>query len=97
MEEEEGDRIVEYEGPAEESVEERVAGVDEDWSDDEEQPIAIQLGFVEALDDAPRPPVLFEDADWRNWDGGKVGGKPVRVIALSVSSVLIVMQRIRCG
>ena len=54
---------------------------EEDWSDEEGTEggkISIQLGFVEAAEDTSK--LLFRDADWRNWDGGKVGGWPVSVI-----------------
>eukprot|EP01031_Cornospumella_fuschlensis_P025692 gene25692-31027_t len=48
---------------------------EEDWSDDESVEAAIQLGFLEPVNDANF--ILFKDPDWRNWDGGKVGGWPI--------------------
>jgi hypothetical protein len=47
-----------------------------DDSDDESesQEGSIQLGFLYKEQN-----LLFSVSDWRNWDGGKVGGKPVRV------------------
>jgi hypothetical protein len=35
----------------------------------------VQLGIVEK-----RKKLLFEDKDWSKWDGGKIGGDPVRKI-----------------
>jgi len=34
---------------------------------------AVQLGFVEPRSNAP----LFLDPDWKNWDGGTIGAKPI--------------------
>lgn len=49
----------------------------EDYDDDDEGSAElesdVQLGFVEKDDRN----VLFRDPDWRNWDGGTVGGRPV--------------------
>lgn len=37
----------------------------------------IELGFVVPQEDAEAQPLLLhESADWADWDGGKVGGKP---------------------
>lgn len=52
-----------------------VDNVDPDFEDDDsndETSSAIQLGFAEKAYNG-----LFDDIDWRNWDGGKVGGLPV--------------------
>lgn len=49
---------------------------DEEDEKEDEGEVGIQLGFVEK---DPKN-VLFLDPDWRNWDGGKVGGLPVRVV-----------------
>ena len=40
----------------------------------------VEIGFVEPLSSTP-PACLLDDADWHAWDGGKVGGRPVRVAA----------------
>lgn len=32
----------------------------------------VQLGVI-----AKESNALFLDSDWRNWDGGKIGGRPV--------------------
>ena len=45
---------------------------DEDDSDNEGNS-GVQLGFVEK-----KVNILFGERDWRNWDGGRIGGKPVR-------------------
>jgi hypothetical protein len=37
----------------------------------------IQLGFAEEVEEG-HGGWLFEDKDWEGWDGGKIGGKPVR-------------------
>ncbi len=37
----------------------------------------IQLGFAEPIPEELRTRLLFQDPDWHEWDGGKVGGKPV--------------------
>eukprot|EP00981_Chlorochromonas_danica_P005621 scaffold1160_cov174-Ochromonas_danica.AAC.21 len=54
--------------------------VEDDWSEDEDEELktstSIQLGFLEPVPD-DLPDLLFHDPDWRNWDGGKVGGKPI--------------------
>ena len=48
---------------------------DEDEDDIETQEESdVQLGFI----DKTTKNALFHDCDWRNWDGGKVGGHPVR-------------------
>ncbi|RYH16059.1 hypothetical protein EON65_30700 [archaeon] len=62
--------------PVEESQEVDVVN-EEDWSDEEEAIAEIQLGFLEPVQDTTT--ILFRDPDWRNWDGGKVGGWPVSV------------------
>lgn len=56
-----------------------VSGTAEDFSDDEgddgesrDGKPDIQLGFAGRESNA-----LFSGADWREWDGGKVGGRPV--------------------
>ena len=50
-----------------------------DESDDEsygtEAGSDVHLGFI----DRKTKNLLFNDPDWRTWDGGKVGGKPVGV------------------
>ncbi len=46
---------------------------DEEEEEDMMGESGVQLGFVEKTSNA-----LFADTDWRNWDGGKVGGAPVR-------------------
>lgn len=35
----------------------------------------VQLGFLDSQINE-----LFNDPNWENWDGGKVGGKPVRLL-----------------
>mmetsp|Transcript_24514 Transcript_24514/g.36060 ORF Transcript_24514/g.36060 Transcript_24514/m.36060 type:complete len:433 (+) Transcript_24514:51-1349(+) len=46
---------------------------EEDFIDDDlPEENDIQLGFIE---EATNP--LFNDSNWKNWDGGKVGGKPI--------------------
>jgi pre-rRNA-processing protein TSR4 len=57
-------------------------GTQEDWSDDSasedgdgdatEEDTGYQLGFPE-----PGVNELFHDSNWADWDGGKIGGKPV--------------------
>jgi hypothetical protein len=46
---------------------------DEDDDSELEGESGVQLGYVEQGENA-----LFADSDWRNWDGGKIGGTPVR-------------------
>eukprot|EP00968_Pinguiococcus_pyrenoidosus_P027123 scaffold7354_cov199-Pinguiococcus_pyrenoidosus.AAC.2 len=36
----------------------------------------VELGFVEPVG-SPDVPLLFQQRDWRQWDGGLAGGKPV--------------------
>lgn len=75
---------------------EKNVGMEEDYDDgdSEEESEDVQLGFIEEATNA-----LFGDSDWRNWDGGKVGGNPVSGIIYrksSASSYLIVTL-FRCG
>jgi hypothetical protein len=37
----------------------------------------VQLGFVEDIDDEERDTMLFNQSNWKEWDGGKIGGLPV--------------------
>lgn len=46
---------------------------DYDDGDSEDEGGDVQLGFI----DKTMQNELFGDRDWRNWDGGKVGGAPV--------------------
>jgi hypothetical protein len=50
---------------------------DEDYDDDEDEvdtqgSAEVQLRFIESEQN-----LLFADHDWRKWDGGRVGGRPV--------------------
>lgn len=59
---------------AEEIVPQADPDVDVDSDEESEQSTAdIQLGFAEALERN-----LFLNKDWTQWDGGKIGGLPVR-------------------
>ena len=49
---------------------------DEDAYEHEGDDVDVQLGFVDDLEG----PILHQIGDWNEWDGGKVGGKPVRSI-----------------
>jgi hypothetical protein len=49
-----------------------IANCDDDDMDSIEE-TDVQLGFV----DSNTTNDLFKDRDWRNWDGGKIGGRPV--------------------
>lgn len=51
----------------------------EDEEDEKEEGI-IQLGFIVEERDRADSLLLFHDHDWSNWDGGKVGGLPVRTV-----------------
>jgi hypothetical protein len=46
---------------------------EEDDDSELEGESGVQLGYVEQGENA-----LFADSDWRNWDGGRIGGTPVR-------------------
>ncbi len=54
---------------------------DDDDSDDESSSgndgEGVQLGFVEPIPSELQGKLLFQDPDWHEWDGGKVGGKPI--------------------
>ena len=50
---------------------------DYDDGDSEDEGGDVQLGFI----DKTNQNELFSDFDWRNWDGGKVGGTPVGKMA----------------
>jgi hypothetical protein len=45
---------------------------DEDGSDDEECENSLQIGFAEPVGDE----LMFDDPNWKEWDGGRIGGKP---------------------
>lgn len=49
---------------------------DEDEDEDEDQE-EIQLGFAEEMERDDDGLIALEARNWRDWDGGKVGGKPV--------------------
>jgi hypothetical protein len=34
--------------------------------------LILQLGFAEPLEES-QPPLLFLNANWHDWDGGKIG------------------------
>jgi hypothetical protein len=53
--------------------------IESDDEDDEEHS-RIQLGFLYDTEQN----LLFAEPDWRNWDGGKVGGKPVSITFASL-------------
>ena len=72
---------------------------DYDDDDDEESGASragaeTQLGFVEPLEPDTRGLVLFENGDWFDWDGGKVGGKPVRGFDVKTT---VPLGRCGCG
>ncbi|CAM9137286.1 unnamed protein product [Chrysoparadoxa australica] len=53
---------------------------DEDWDDyeDEAGTGTIHLGFLDPIYESVAPIITsFDNPDWRDWDGGKVGGQPV--------------------
>ena len=52
---------------------------EEDDSDSEQETVHIQLGFAEKVEEEDPSSIkwLYEDPNWSNWDGGKIGGKPV--------------------
>ncbi|EKU21803.1 programmed cell death protein 2 [Nannochloropsis gaditana CCMP526] len=52
-------------------------GRSSDDSSDDDGDRGMQLGFVERLPEEMQNRLLFQDPDWRDWDGGKVGGKPI--------------------
>lgn len=37
----------------------------------------VQLGFVQESTEERNNRELLKSSDWKNWDGGKVGGFPV--------------------
>jgi hypothetical protein len=47
---------------------------DDDDNENDEYPenTGVQLGFVDSV-----PNDLFENSNWSEWDGGKIGGLPV--------------------
>ena len=53
---------------------------EEEEEEEEEDDASIQLGFVEKSRNN-----LFNEGDWRNWDGGKVGGTPVSWFSLKTA------------
>ena len=54
---------------------------DEDDEDDANQNHQVQLGFLEELspedEDDCLYPLLHLDKNWKHWEGGKVGGRPI--------------------
>ncbi len=51
---------------------------DDDDDDDTEGSDEVQLGFIQKSSHCMTANNLFDNADWTKWDGGKVGGTPVR-------------------
>lgn len=54
----------------------------EDYDDESDEETDVQLGFIEKSDRN----ILFKDSDWRNWDGGVVGGRPVMCFSIVIVS-----------
>ncbi|KAF1321187.1 Programmed cell death protein 2, partial [Globisporangium splendens] len=51
---------------------------DDDLDDEYDDAQDVELGFVAKVQDADALPLLLHaQPDWSQWDGGKVGGKPV--------------------
>jgi hypothetical protein len=78
-----------------EKAEENVSFIEDHESDEEDDSTIpnsthIQLGFV----DRKMKNVLFRDKDWRNWDGGKIGGLPVSRTSIIILSILSFILRI---
>ncbi len=61
---------------------------DDSDDDNEDGEGAIQLGFLYKEHNP-----LFAASDWRNWDGGKVGGKPVWLDPVNLPST----EELACG
>jgi uncharacterized protein YwqG len=62
---------------------------EEDFADDDlNDESEVQLGFAESGTNN-----LFLDKNWTNWDGGKIGGKPVWLNYESIPSV----QDLQCS
>jgi hypothetical protein len=56
--------------------------------EDEDEPTSaeqVQLGYVEDL----THPCLHEIQDWSSWDGGIVGGRPVRTGCITLVCMLM--------
>jgi hypothetical protein len=51
---------------------------DDDDDEDTEGSDEVQLGFIQKSSHCKTANNLFDNADWTKWDGGKVGGTPVR-------------------
>ena len=51
---------------------------DDENDDDTEGSDEVQLGFIQKSSHCKTASNLFDNADWTKWDGGKVGGTPVR-------------------
>ena len=71
------------------------AGNDDMVIDDDEETqdeSDVQLGFIE--DTASN--VLFQDNDWRNWDGGTVGGRPVSLYFMYLTNKCITYMFCMC-
>lgn len=49
---------------------------DFDFDEEEDETLDVELGFVAPMQRADKK-LLHESPDWSQWDGGKVGGKPV--------------------
>jgi hypothetical protein len=62
---------------------------DDDMDEEDHDSVAIQLGFIEKEEQNQ----LFLEKDWRNWDGGKVGGLPIWLDPVSAPSPAL----LQCG
>ncbi len=49
--------------------------IDEEFDEEDVNLSEVQLGII-----SKKKNNLFQDPDWNNWDGGIVGGRPVRVL-----------------
>lgn len=54
------------------------SGSDDSDDDGDEGGVEVQLGFAEPMEPKAARRLLFRDPNWLDWDGGKIGGKPVR-------------------
>lgn len=59
---------------------------DDDEDDEDDEALDVELGFVAPMQVAgsSASPLLHANPDWGQWDGGKVGGKPVWLNPLTV-------------
>ena len=52
----------------------------------EQDALCVELGFVQQIEGS----CAIDDPDWHEWDGGRVGGRPVSTLVLLSAAIVSV-------